>query len=168
MACWVEAEDYLGLRWFFDAPALRADRPATVAADLDGRRCARPPPRRAVQPRKVLCCSPRDISFVKASRRMGCPLPNGGGQDKSTTEIQDAARPPAKLRREKKHFDRLRKNRMPGRITNPKLNAGNKLIFILGKCCFHPAPGANHRRLNPSGIEPRRQLDAAFSTQRWL
>ena len=37
MACWVEAEDYLGFRWFFDAPALRADRPATVAADLDGR-----------------------------------------------------------------------------------------------------------------------------------
>jgi len=43
-----------------------------------GHRCARPPPRRAVQPRKVLFCSPRDISFVKASRRMGCPLPNCG------------------------------------------------------------------------------------------
>src|SRR5665647_2861381 len=31
MSCWVEAEDYFGLRWFFDAPALRADRPATPA-----------------------------------------------------------------------------------------------------------------------------------------
>src|ERR1035437_3294273 len=98
MACWVEAEDYLGLRWFFDTPALRADRPATVAADLDGRRCARPPPRRAVQPRKVLFCSPRDISFVKASRRMGCPLPNCGWLTWKKTNVnqQKPVNPPAR------------------------------------------------------------------------
>ena len=94
MACWVEAEDYLGLRWFFDAPALagglrrvqrvlpeRFEHMAAAGGRVTmnellvlfkdaqdtrelgctarlfvGHRCARPSPRRAVQPRKVLFC----------------------------------------------------------------------------------------------------------------
>ena len=36
VACGMEAKDHLGLGWFFDAEALRADRHTTIAADLDG------------------------------------------------------------------------------------------------------------------------------------
>src|ERR1035437_4955029 len=63
-----------------------------------GHRCARPPPRRAVQPRKVLFCSPRDISFVKASSRMGCPLPNCGWLTWKKTNVnqQKPVNPPAR------------------------------------------------------------------------
>ena len=35
VAVWVEAKDHLGLGWFFDPQALRADRHAPIAADLD-------------------------------------------------------------------------------------------------------------------------------------
>ena len=45
----MEAKDHLGLGWFFNAQALRADGHATVAADLDGGRarcCKRWPARK--------------------------------------------------------------------------------------------------------------------------
>ena len=36
VACGMEAKNHLGLRWFFDAEALRADGHTTITADLDG------------------------------------------------------------------------------------------------------------------------------------
>src|ERR1035437_10248546 len=61
-------------------------------------RWARPAPRRRVQTRKILFGAPRYISFVKASRRMGCPLPNCGWLTWKKTNVnqQKPVNPPAR------------------------------------------------------------------------